>query len=315
MKLDPLLAGTVKETAALARLIESPGLVATVKIDGIRCITLSETEASEVGILVGPGAQSLPVSRKLKPIPNDHVRGLLATLPPHLDGELLIPGAANFGEVSGPIMRKAGAPVFEYLLFDYRAYPLLTYVDRLEQLATLLQWLPAWCRVLAPTHIKSLEQLDEYEAAALAAGHEGVMLRRADGRYKHGRSTEREAILLKMKRFEQLEAEIVDAVELQRNGNEQERDALGHAKRSSAKEGKTAGGMLGALVCTGIGAFVDIEFQIGSGYTETQRRELWDMHQRGELCGHLVRYKAQPIGGQERPRFPVFEALRHRDDT
>jgi len=314
--MNPLLAGTLEDLDAL----KLPTW-ATPKIDGMRALTLDFDQAAEVGLRPEPGASCVPATRNLKPIGNDHVRGLLSRLPPYLDGELWIEGAKNFGEVSGPLRRATGKPCAAYLAFDYREDPALGYLDRVARLVRMDRlYLPDWVSVLEPDRIDTLEDLAAYEEKVLALGFEGVMLRREDGRYKFGRSTEKEGILLKMKRFVDTEAEIVGSVELLENGNEQVRSETGHAKRSSAKEGLRPGGMLGALVCRMPVEWTDgkqtilagTEFNVGSGFTDDQRRELWA--RRDELPGELVTFKFQPHGGQNKPRLPIFKGLRCRSD-
>ena len=132
------------------------------------------------------------------------------------------------------------------------------------------------------------------------------MIRDPQGVYKQGRSTEREGILGKIKRFEDMEAEIVGVEELQRNGNEAVTNALGHTERSTAKDGLTGGDTLGALICRAVG-YADT-FKIGTGYTAAQRAQLWA--QRDALPGQLAKFKHQPSGAKDAPRFPVFAGLR-----
>jgi len=72
---------------------------------------------------------------------------------------------------------------------------------------------------LLPRVINSAEELDAFEAACLRDGFEGVMLRSPSGRYKFGRSTLKENLLLKLKRFEDAEAQIIGFEELSHNAN------------------------------------------------------------------------------------------------
>ena len=54
--------------------------------------------------------------------------------------------------------------------------------------------------------VNSPEEVQEFEVVFLAIGAEGVMLRSPEGRYKQGRSTLKEGILLKVKQFVDEEA-------------------------------------------------------------------------------------------------------------
>jgi DNA ligase-1 len=213
-------------------------------------------------------------------------------------------------------MSRDGAPRFEFHVFDYAADPSKPYLERVGDLDMQILGLQMesdrhdWLRPLVPSPIRSVEELVRYEEWCLDEGYEGVMIRSACGPYKFGRSTAREGYLLKLKRFEDAEAVVIGTEELLRNGNEQERDALGHAKRSKAKAGMVPGGTLGKLL---VRRADGVEFAIGSGFTAAQRAELWA--RRDALAGALVKFKHQPHGAQEAPRLPIFLGLRHGDDT
>ena len=71
-----------------------------------------------------------------------------------------------------------------------------------------------------------------------------------------------------------------------------------------------ADSLLGALHVKDI--HTDVEFSIGSGFTEEQRRDFWN--RRDELIGSLVKYKSFAIGVKDKPRFPIFCGLRHFND-
>lgn len=288
----PMLAGKLESVDQ----VQYPAY-ATPKIDGIRCIT---TKAGAV-------------SRKLKPIPNDFIRGMLAQLPEGLDGELWIPGAKNFGEVGACVMSHSWVPSpdalpgFQYLVFDTVLQPTMSYLTRCAFLASMK--LPAWVKILQPLRIASLEGLLEYEAECLAKGYEGVMLRTPDGGYKYGRSTVNQGWLVKLKRFDDDEAEVVGTEELQHNENVATQDALGHTKRSTHAAGKVAGGTLGALVLRRPDGLV---FRCGTGFTAADRAEMWE--RRARLVGRLAKYRHQGSGAKEAPRFPVFLGFRDRAD-
>ena len=117
------------------------------------------------------------------------------------------------------------------------------------------------------------------------------MVRRAGAHYKLGRSTARDGALLKLKCFEDAEAQVIGFVELLHNNNEATRSELGRTKRSSARAGKSVSGMLGALV-------VGVEFEVGTGYTwgsgssgwfeDDERRAFWRDRVEGANAGVLV---------------------------
>ena len=157
--------------------------------------------------------------------------------------------------------------------------------------------------------VSSSEEVQELEAGFLQMGAEGVMLRDPEGRYKQGRSTLKEGILLKVKQFVDEEATIIDFEEKMHNANEATVGELGQTKRSSHQENMIPCNTLGALV-------VHSEkwgtFKIGTGFNDEQRQEIWN--NRGSYQGKMVKFKYFAIGVKTLPRFPTFVGIRHEDD-
>ena len=272
-------------------------LLASPKIDGIRCLTFEG------------GA---PKSRKLKDIPNKYIQEVLTRAGIEgLDGELIIPGAKNFGEVSSAVMSREGKPNFEYHVFDVWDDKESSYIDRLVGLAWRAASLCDHIKMLVPVRMDSAKDVEKYEKQCLREGFEGVMLRSPDAKYKYGRSTLREQTLLKVKRFEDSEALLVGMVEELHNENVATRDNLGRTERSSHKDNKSGKGTLGALLCVRPDG---VEFKVGTGFTATQREEYWKDRDKLIANDSLVKYRFQPSGGKEAPRFPSFLGFRHKDD-
>jgi DNA ligase-1 len=113
--------------------------------------------------------------------------------------------------------------------------------------------------------------------------------------------------MLKLKRYAQDEAMVLDVEQLYHNGNELELDERGYAKRSTHQENLIPSGKLGALVCRDLK--VGARFNIGTGFNDLQRRALWA--DRANLVGRIVSYKhfAQQ-GVKDAPRHPVFVSFR-----
>jgi len=287
--MKPLLAGKVEDINKLAYPV-----VASPKIDGIRCLIVD----------------GKPVSRKLKPISNGYIYDSLLHIKTSLDGELLIPGKP-FNEISSAVMSKDGEPSnFEYCVFDIWNIPDMPYARRLIELTKHIDLtLPSCVTLIECTVIDNPTELSKYEGDCLQRGYEGVMVRSPDGRYKYGRSTTNEQILLKLKRFEDSEAIIIGAIEEQHNGNAVEVDNLGRTKRSSHKANLKGKGVLGAFH---VRRPDGLEFYVGTGYTVEMRQVYWkaiDM-----LIGKTIKYKHQPSGSKDAPRFPVFLGFRHTND-
>jgi DNA ligase-1 len=166
--------------------------------------------------------------------------------------------------------------------------------------------------MLTYQQLNNLAELEEYEEWALLLGYEGVMLRDPNGPYKQGRSSTKEGILLKLKRYEDAECVITGFEELEHNGNEAKKDALGHTKRSSHQENQVGGDTLGALVVKGLTAFEGIEFKIGTGFDFNTRKDIWN--ERDLLKGEIVKFKYFAIGVKDAPRHPVFIGFRDASD-
>ena len=130
------------------------------------------------------------------------------------------------------------------------------------------------------------------------------MLRSPWGQYKSGRSTVREGGLIKMKRFEDDEAVVVDILPLMVNKNKKYTDFTGQSKRSTHSGGLVATEMLGSLVCEWRGQIL----HIGSGFTEAQRIHYWNNTL--EIISKIVTFKYQPHGMKELPRCPIFKSVR-----
>ena len=111
--------------------------------------------------------------------------------------------------------------------------------------------------------------------------------------------------MLKVKRFEDSEAEILRIEEEMHNANEAQRDNLGRTKRSTAKEGKVGKGTMGALVVRDLKT--GVEFNIGSGFTASDRQDEWKP-------GEIVKYRYFPVGIKTKPRHPVYIGRRSNID-
>ena len=288
--MKPMLAAKIE----VIRQIHFPAWC-TPKIDGIRCLTMSGGD---------------PVSRKLLDIPNTYIRESIKSYGVEgLDGELYIP-SMTFNDVSGSIMRESGEPDFEYLIFDLWNMPGVGYLDRVAALDNLPKPRPPWFKLLKPVEVFDEEGFKNYWTKCLADGYEGVCARAFDGIYKYGRSTKGEQLLMKYKHFEDSEAIVIGFEELMHNNNPATTDELGHTKRSSAKAGKVPGGKLGKLLVRE--KFTGIEFEVGSGFTDKERRNIWS--NRDVWLGETIKYKHQPSGAKEKPRFPTFLGFRHPGD-
>lgn len=267
------------------------------KFDGIRCCIVN-------GHIL---------TRALKHLPNKWTRNCLREwifslkkLPYLIDGELTVNG--SFQDVQSAFMTEEGIPDFEYNMFDWAQTQSdleRGYSFRFEDSD---DFNGSTNKVNSITCISPEDVLFQ-ESMLLDKGYEGIIIRPVLGRYKFGRSTINEGNLLKLKRFEDAEARIIGFVEQEINNNPQELNGLGMSVRSSHQAGMIKGDMLGALRVIGInGQFKDIEFNIGSGFDNLDRKNIWI--NQSEFLSQIVTYKYQRIGSKDKPRQPIFKGLR-----
>jgi DNA ligase-1 len=283
--MKPMLAGKVEDVNNL-----NYPVIASPKLDGIRTIC-SDT----FGV----------VTRNLKPIPNKISREKLEILNKYnLDGEIIVgnPTAKEVFQVtSSGIMSHSGEPNFTYYVFDTFNNPDKSYKIRVAEFENSENY--KWVKILESRIINNAEELLNYEAELLEKGYEGVMV--PNGKYKFGRSTTKEGILLKLKQFEDCEVEVIGFEEKMTNENEATKDALGHSKRSSHQAGKVAANTLGAII---VNHPTWGTFNVGSGFDDVLRDEIWN--NKSKYIGASATVKYQAVGCKDKPRFPIFKGFR-----
>lgn len=272
-------------------------LYASPKLDGIRAMVID-------GVVV---------SRKLIAIPNKHVQERFGRPEFNgLDGELIVgdPFAPCVFRDTTSIVMSRDKPATDVVFWVFDHFQMGgRFQDRYEYLESHRRFGPDMA--LVPHYrVGDKEELESLDADHVQLGYEGTMLRSPDGPYKHGRSTVNEGYLLKLKQFEDDEAEIIGFEELMHNGNVAEKDNLGRTKRSSHQANKTGLDRLGALVLRRPDG---VEFNCGTGFDDFDRQAMWGM--REKLLGKQAKYRFFPSGGKDKPRFPVFLGLRDAIDV
>jgi DNA ligase-1 len=288
----PLLASSINDLSEL----KFP-LLATPKLDGIRVLKID----------------GKVLTRKFKELPNHHIRNLLEKyLPDNIDGELITHG--TFNEIQSKVMSFDGEPEFTFYAFDYVQGKLTDPYDiRTKDMKCVISKIknsPFKIITLMPQLISNLDELMSYEQVCIDDGYEGVMLRNPKGKYKCGRSTPKEQILIKIKRFLDAEAKVIGFEEKLHNENIQETDEFGLAKRSSKKEGLIPANMLGSLIVEDLKT--GVKFGLGSGFDDSLKREIWKNQKK--YLNKIVKYKYQSVGVKDAPRFPVFLGFRSELD-
>lgn len=276
---------------------------ASPKLDGIRCLIID----------------GVAKTRTLKDVPNKEISALLSQACLNgLDGELIVGEPTSktvYNETVSQVMaHDKGAANVTFYVFDAHDVPAATYRHRLDSLIDQMPGFQANCsisiKLLDQVLIHNEEEMLAYEAKCVAEGYEGIILRSPEAPYKYGRSTVNEGYLIKVKRFEDSEAEIIGFEEEMFNGNEATTNELGRTKRSSAQAGKSGKNTLGAFTVRDI--LSGIEFSVGTGLTAADRADFWA--RRTELHGALIKYKFFPVGVKVAPRHPVYLGFRDRAD-
>jgi DNA ligase-1 len=293
----PMLAGD----ALAAKSLRFP-LMASPKLDGIR----------------GVADSSWIRSRSLKMIPNKHVQYLFGR--PELqgfDGELIC-GAPNdphtYIRSNSAVMSQEGEPNVQFYAFDIWNLEGVPYKMRnlvlQERIDNLKPEIKKHIVLVEQTVLTNYDELSDYEERAINAGYEGVMLRSFDGLYKYGRSTPKEGTLLKLKRFKDAEAVIIDVLPAMHNLNEAIRNEVGALQRSTSQDGLQAMDMIGAFV---VRDAQDREFKVAPGVMDHgMRKALWSI--RDSLKSKTIKFKYFPHGEKDVPRHPSFLGFRELID-
>lgn len=297
MTRKPLLAADFDQDKQVYPALSSP------KIDGLRCRII----------------HSKPMSRSMKLIPNIYLQELvenLGTLLYGLDGELTV-GLPNsvtaFQDSTGPLRRTHGQPQVVFNVFDDFSDPSLEFKYRYRNAMTRVQALRSkghlWIEPVRHKVCRTLDDVNMAEEQALQCGYEGLMLRSPYGRYKSGRSTVNEQLLLKVKRYVDFEAVVTGFEEEMQNTNEARENEVGRMKRPNHSENMIPKNTLGALLGQMVnGPFKGQSISCGSGFTFEERREIWS--NREEYLGQVFMVKYFPYGCKDKPRHPTFKGWR-----
>lgn len=199
-----------------------------------------------------------------------------------------------------------GQPDFKYHIFDTFSHIDLSFDDRYNLIRTPVQDQEKF-EIVYQVEVTNAEEVMEQEAISLGLGYEGGILRDPNSRYKLGRSTLREEIMLKVKKYLDAEGTVVSYEEQLHNANEATINELGHTTRSSHQSNMVKKGVLGALTLR-CDLFPGVTFNVGTGFDDNLRRQLWENKE--SLLGRTVKFKYFSVGLKDRPRFPVFQGFR-----
>lgn len=270
------------------------------KVDGIRCTVA--------------GGKAYSRTRKL--LPNPYIQEAVASgLYDGLDGELTV-GPVNaynvYNVTNSYVMTKY--PEYKdgglrFHVFDdiNLAKQGLTFSERLERIPN---YNDGFAIPLQHDVISSYSELRELETAALEDGFEGYMVRRAAGTIKFGRSTERELLLMKLKRDEDAELPVIGFEEAMVNENEAFINELGRTTRSSNQENLRPAGRVGAFLVM----WDDKLLRVATGkFTHKELEHIWN--HRSDFLGRLLKFVYFPHGMKDLPRHPRALGWRDPMDT
>jgi DNA ligase 1 len=309
--IKPMLASDFDESKLVFPIIAMP------KIDGVRAINLD-------GNLTG---------RSLKPHANRYVTRMFSfERYLGLDGEM---AAGNVSDTdlcrntTSALNSIKGEPSVVWHVFDLitEATVNLPYQQRYAELRRRVDHLNRSghtdIQLVPAHHCTTLDQLLELEDKWLDEGMEGVIIRRPDGLYKQGRSTVKEGGLLRIKRFIEIDAKVLEIIEGEANGNEAKTNELGRTERSTHQENMTPNGMVGAMMCELEEPMLDSKggvllpkgevVKVGAGSMPHDMRLYYFLHPE-ELLNHTIKFKTFPKGVKNKPRFPTFVSVRAESD-
>lgn len=278
----------------------------SIKYDGIRAT-----------IQHGAMGEARAYSRSMKPIPNRHLQRLISQ---HqglwgLDGEFLVtePNDPNACRQATSVVMSQSAPIPDLVFWVFDAWCLgehnfnIRHAMVRKTVSTI--GLP-WVKVVEQVPLHNMKELENYRDDAFAEGYEGIMLRDPTLPYKQGRGSAISQELVKVKQWEDMEAEVIGLIEKQHNGNEAFYNELGRTARSTHQANKIGLGTTGALWLRGLdGPFKGVEFSAG-GFSDIEAARLW----KSQRLNWIAKIKYMPHGSKDKPRHPNFICERHSDD-
>lgn len=296
------------------------------KLDGGRCVAILPPHGGQVQLLSRTGKawkNFKSIQEKLQMYNESRlVHGPNPDETLILDGEVVSldeDGKIDFQQIQKTMMRNDGVEVgiLQYVVFDaswalgwytptedYRVRlirardcckEMNTFTQRVKVVPT--EWWIHQARhgyrlgihddaPVVPTEEFLREAVEQEAKKAVEEGYEGLMLRAADLPVENKRGK----FLLKVKTFKDTEAKLTGYTE---------------------GTGKYEGG-LGALICQLPSGKT---FEVGSGFSDKQRRDLyWEFEQKPTCPEKIVSFKYFELTDDGIPRFPIFRGFRSPDD-
>lgn len=272
-------------------------VLASLKMDGVRALRLS-------GSLL---------SRTLKPIPNKSIRDRSLVMPGGFDMELWSP-ELDYNDIQSIIMshEHPDSDKIQFHILDWYQEG-ITYSNRIEHIISLCAYpnsdLLKYVKPVPMEWITSPQML-LHAFWMMEANHgEGICFRTPNSPYKFGRSTLKEQYLVKLCRYVTDEAVIIDFVEQMENASSTKSSRVGLTERHKYKHKQYPKDTLGSLFVRNTAGQV---FNVGTGFTDKQRKEIW-MNQ-DKYLGRTIVYRCKKHGEKILPRCPSFKGWRNKLD-
>ena len=266
------------------------------KLDGVRCLTVIDYESQTVTQYTRNGKvleNFTHITDYLSQYINEFGRSMV------LDGEVI---SHTFQDLMKQVHRKDNVEAGDARLVLFDCLPLVEFKQGVSVmgLRRRREFLKNWQNIFADSgfiEIVAQREFDldvltdefefkDYNQEMVEAGYEGIMIKDPDSKYECKRST----AWLKQKPF----IEVSLAVTGYEEGTGRNKDRLG------------------ALICEGEDSGKTISVNCGSGFSDSDRSELWAG--RDSLVGQVVEVRADAItqnqDGTYSLRFPRFKTFR-----
>ena len=266
------------------------------KLDGVRAITVVDYEAKTVTMYTRNGKELNNFSHI-----TDYLSGFIEEFGRSyiLDGEIM---SSSFQDLMKQVHRKDNVNALDAVLNLFDIVPLTEFKQGISAMGQRRrsQFLKNFENIfndsgfitIVPQREFDLDvftdeiEFREFMKQMVAEGYEGIMIKEPDAKYECKRTTS----WLKMKPFIEVSLEI-----------------------TAVEEGTGRNvGRLGAVICQGRDDGKDIQVNVGSGCTDSDRREYWEA--RDSLLGQVVEVRADAVtqnqDGTYSLRFPRFLRFR-----
>jgi DNA ligase-1 len=217
--------------------------------------------------------------------------------------------------------------IFDYITSQTIGLPyiarLQTGHDRVQRLKNDRPELGAHVQTIPWCICNNMDELQNEIEADLDNNFEGTIIRKVDGRYKEGRSTVKEGLLLRIKPYMEVDAVVEQVIEGQKNLNEATFNHMGYTQRSTHAENMVPNGMVGSMMSR---LCEDVDFlgkrihskgdpiKVSAGKLTHEQRALYFTRQ-DLIVGQRIKVQIFPIGIKEKPRHPTFQSFRSDVDV